>query len=99
MDQAELEQLLRYRQQELLNRLKEIGHDFEQAEIVDDILFSIAQTTKCELRNVKMTLELLERNEINRCCDCYSKIIDDLKNENPFQTPCKSCDNKRNTKK
>ena len=95
MDKEELLQLLKYRRSELMNRMQEIKQDFENASVVDDILFSIAQSTKCELRNVKETLEKLEHGEFDACCECHRRIYESLKKENPFQTLCDSCDNKK----
>ena len=99
MEHQELEQILRYRLQELQNRLSEIKHDFEDEAVVDDILFSIAQCTKSELRNVRQTLEKLENGEFDSCCECHKRILEELKKQNPFQTPCDSCDNQKNWKK
>jgi len=95
MDKQELIQLLKYKQSELSSRMQEIKHDFEEAKVVDDILFSLAQSTKCELRNVKETLRRLENDEFDACCKCHEQLFEDLKHENPFQTHCDSCDNKK----
>jgi len=95
MDKDELLQLLKYRQNELSHRMQEIKADFESEKVVDDILFSIAQSTKCELHKVKETLQALEHGEFDACSECHQKLFEMLKRENPFQTHCDSCDNKK----
>ena len=97
MEREELQQLLKYKESELSERLQKIHLDFTDAKIVDDVLFALAQNTKLELRNVRKALTLLQDSKSgSSCLQCYENLFISLKRENPFQTHCDSCDNKKN---
>ena len=91
MDYLEIKQKLKYRNQELSNRLTSIKSDFDSNENLDDVLFSIAHETKVELAQVKQAIERIESNQYGTCKNCNATIDIDSLTNNPFQTLCCNC--------
>lgn len=93
MQYKEIQQLLRYKQDELCLRLQSIKADFAKKEDLDDVLFTIAHETKVELLKVKSTLQAIEEQSYGKCQNCHSDIPIATLTKNPFQILCESCQN------
>ena len=91
MNYMEIKQRLKYRNEELSNRLESIKQDFDDNEDLDDVLFTIAHDTKVELANVRQAIERIDEKCFGKCKQCGNEIDADALNNDPFQTLCADC--------
>lgn len=96
MNYQETYQRLKYRKQELCTRLKSIEIDFDSAEELDDMLFTIAHETKVELATIKKLLTVCEEGNYGLCQNCGKEIATEVLDTQPFTLYCSECDDKIN---